>query len=76
MAHPRTTADGLDPIERASRDEIQALQLSRLRWTIQHAYDNVPHYRAKLYAANVHPSCVTRSSPALLRREPQMTSSP
>lgn len=56
MAHPRTTADGLDPIERASRDEIQALQLSRLRWTIQHAYDNVPHYRAKLYAANVHPS--------------------
>jgi phenylacetate-CoA ligase len=35
----------LEPIERASRDELQALQLSRLRWTLQHAYDNVPHYQ-------------------------------
>jgi phenylacetate-CoA ligase len=35
----------LEPIERASRDELQALQLSRLRWTLQHAYDNVPHYK-------------------------------
>ena len=31
----------LEPIERASRDELQALQLERLRWTLQHAYDNV-----------------------------------
>ena len=35
----------LEPIERASRDELQALQLERLKWTLQHAYDNVPHYR-------------------------------
>ena len=46
----------LDPIETASRDEIAALQLQRLRWTLQHAYDNVPHYRAKFDAKGVHPS--------------------
>ncbi len=34
-----------EPIELASRDEITALQLSRLRWSLQHAYDNVAHYR-------------------------------
>ncbi|MGE4528562.1 MAG: phenylacetate--CoA ligase PaaK [Rhodospirillaceae bacterium] len=45
----------LDPIETASRDEISALQLSRLQWTVKHAYDNVPHYRAKLDAAGVRP---------------------
>ena len=36
-------ARALEPIETASRDEIEALQLQRLRWTVQHAYDNVPH---------------------------------
>jgi phenylacetate-CoA ligase len=45
----------LDPIEIASRDEIAALQLKRLRWTLRHAYDNVPHYRAAFEAARVHP---------------------
>jgi len=45
----------LDPIETASRDEIAALQLERLRWTLKHAYDNVPHYRAKFEAKGVHP---------------------
>ena len=45
----------LDPIETASRDEISALQLERLRWTLQHAYDNVPHYRRKFEAQGVHP---------------------
>jgi len=45
----------LEPIERASRDELQALQLQRLQWTLQHAYDNVPHYRAAFDAAGVHP---------------------
>jgi phenylacetate-CoA ligase len=44
-----------DPIERASRDEITALQLERLQWTLHHAYDNVPHYRARFDAAGVHP---------------------
>ncbi|MBD8564477.1 phenylacetate--CoA ligase [Oxalobacteraceae sp. CFBP 8763] len=45
----------LEPIERVSRDELQALQLQRLQWTLQHAYDNVPHYRAAFDAAGVHP---------------------
>ncbi len=46
----------LDPIERASRDEIAALQVQRLRWSLQHAYDNVAHYRKAFDAAGVHPS--------------------
>lgn len=46
----------LEPIETASRDEVAALQLDRLRWTLQHAYDNVPHYRAAFDAKGVHPS--------------------
>ncbi|MBA4287313.1 MAG: phenylacetate--CoA ligase [Xanthomonadaceae bacterium] len=45
----------LDPIERASRDEIAALQLERLRATLHHAYANVAHYRARFDAAGVHP---------------------
>jgi phenylacetate-CoA ligase len=45
----------LDPIELASIDEIRALQLDRLRWSLRHAYDNVPMYRAKFEAAGVHP---------------------
>jgi phenylacetate-CoA ligase len=46
----------LEPIERASTDELQALQLERLRWTLQHAYDHVPHYRQAFDAKGVHPS--------------------
>ena len=46
---------GLDPIEHASRDEIEALQLERLKWTVAHAYENVPHYRRAFDAAGVHP---------------------
>jgi phenylacetate-CoA ligase len=45
----------LDPIETASRDEITALQLQRLKWSLKHAYDNVPHYRQKFDAAGIHP---------------------
>ncbi|HAC47754.1 MAG TPA: phenylacetate--CoA ligase, partial [Sulfitobacter sp.] len=37
--------DTLDPIEIASRDEISALQLDRLKWSLRHAYDNVPFYK-------------------------------
>jgi phenylacetate-CoA ligase len=52
----KTPAPGdLEAIETASRDELQALQLERLRWSLQHAYDNVPHYKAKFDAAGVHP---------------------
>jgi len=46
----------LETIETASADELQALQLQRLRWTLQHAYDNVPHYRQAFDARGLHPS--------------------
>jgi phenylacetate-CoA ligase len=45
----------LDAIERASVDELRAVQAERLRWSLRHAYDNVPHYRAAFEAAGVHP---------------------
>jgi phenylacetate-CoA ligase len=52
----------LDAIETASRDELQALQLQRLRWSLQHAYDHVPHYRRAFDEKGVHPSdCKTLS---------------
>ena len=46
---------GLHAIENASRDEITALQTERLKWTLNHVYQNVPHYRARFEAAGVHP---------------------
>jgi phenylacetate-CoA ligase len=45
----------LEPIEKASRDELRELQLQRLRWSLEHAYDKVPHYRKKFDAAGVKP---------------------
>ncbi len=45
----------LDPIERASRDEIEALQLARLKDTLQRCYANVPHYRRAFDERGVHP---------------------
>jgi phenylacetate-CoA ligase len=45
----------LEPIETASRDELTALQLARLRRTLRHAYRNVPHYKEAFDAAGVHP---------------------
>jgi phenylacetate-CoA ligase len=45
----------LDPAERMSVDELRALQLDRLRWTLRHAYDNVPFYRRSFDAAGVRP---------------------
>ncbi|WP_027212883.1 phenylacetate--CoA ligase PaaK [Burkholderia sp. WSM2232] len=46
----------LDPIETASRDELAALQLERLKWSLSHAYENSPVYRRKFDEAGVHPS--------------------
>ena len=46
----------LDPIETASRDEIAALQLARLRATLRHARDNVPHYRSRFDEAGLTPA--------------------
>jgi phenylacetate-CoA ligase len=45
----------LEPIERASVDELRALQLGRLRWSLGHAYENVAAYRRKCQLAGVHP---------------------
>lgn len=45
----------LEPIEKASVDELRALQLKRLQATLRHAYQNSPVYRAKFDAAGVHP---------------------
>lgn len=45
----------LEPIERASQDELRALQLQRLKWSLKHAYANVPHYKAAFDAKGVHP---------------------
>ncbi|NMG31785.1 phenylacetate--CoA ligase PaaK [Aromatoleum evansii] len=45
----------LEPIEKASQDELRALQLERLKWSVRHAYENVPHYRKAFDAKGVHP---------------------
>lgn len=50
--------EDLDPIEIASRDEITALQLERLKWSLNHAYNNVTHYKAAFDTAGVHPDDV------------------
>ena len=47
--------ESLNPIEIASRDEIAAVQLDRMKWSLRHAYENVPHYRAAFDAKGVHP---------------------
>ncbi|GAB4481105.1 MAG: phenylacetate--CoA ligase [Burkholderiaceae bacterium] len=56
MPVKRPAPEDLEPIERASRAELRALQLERLQWTLAHAYANVPHYRREFDAAGVKPS--------------------
>ncbi len=46
----------LEAIESASRDEISALQLERMKWSLMHAYENSPFYRQRFDEAGVHPS--------------------
>ena len=46
---------GLEAIETASRDEIAAVQIERLKWSLKHAYDNVAAYRKKFDDAGVRP---------------------
>jgi phenylacetate-CoA ligase len=45
----------LEAVEKCSRDELAALQLERLRWSLRHAYENVPLYRRKFDAAGIEP---------------------
>src|SRR5258705_13254663 len=52
----RRSQDLPEAIELASRDEIAALQLTRLKWSLQHAYDHVPHYRKAFDDKGVHPA--------------------
>ncbi|MBS0437117.1 MAG: phenylacetate--CoA ligase [Proteobacteria bacterium] len=55
MPVKRPAPGELEPIETASRDELQALQLQRLKWSLRHAYENVPHYKRAFDAKGVHP---------------------
>ena len=55
-ARSYVTREVYEPIEAASLDELRALQLERLKWTLRHAYENVPHYRRSFDAADVHPN--------------------
>jgi phenylacetate-CoA ligase len=58
MQNRTPRAADLDPVERASLDELRAVQLDRLRTSVRHAYENVPHYRAAFDDLGVHPSDV------------------
>ena len=51
----QTNYSELESIEKASQDELQALQLQRLKATLQHAYTNVPHYRKSFDDQGIHP---------------------
>ncbi|MFJ5383478.1 phenylacetate--CoA ligase PaaK [Cupriavidus sp. CER94] len=51
----RLTDLPLEPIETASRQQLLALQLERLKWSLRHAYDHSPVYRRKFDEAGVHP---------------------
>lgn len=58
MPEPLRPDTDLEPIEKASIDELRTLQLERLQHTVHHAYDNVAHYRAAFDEAGVHPDDV------------------
>ncbi|MGH9065774.1 MAG: phenylacetate--CoA ligase PaaK [Acidimicrobiales bacterium] len=55
MRDPHVAPESLEPIERASRDELAALQLDRLRWSVRHAYENVASHRRRFDQAGAHP---------------------
>jgi phenylacetate-CoA ligase len=55
---PVSADQNLEPVTRASLDELRALQVDRLRWTLSHAYANVAHYKTAFDAAGVHPDDV------------------
>ena len=60
LTNPRSSSSGysaeMDEAERASRDEIMALQTKRMAWTLAHAYDNVAHYKKAFDKAGVQPA--------------------
>ncbi|HEX3712066.1 MAG TPA: phenylacetate--CoA ligase PaaK [Trebonia sp.] len=58
MPKPIPADQDVEPVTRASLDELRALQLDRLRWTLSHAYANVAHYKTAFDAAGLHPDDV------------------
>jgi phenylacetate-CoA ligase len=58
MSLRKSNPDMLEPIERASQDELRSLQLERLRWSLRYAYDHVPHYRERFSTLGLHPEDV------------------
>ena len=64
----------LEPIERASVDELRALQLDRLRWSLRHAYDNVPQYRKMFDELQVHPDDLRELGDLLGERDEEVAS--
>ncbi|MBN0987830.1 MULTISPECIES: phenylacetate--CoA ligase PaaK [Amphritea] len=55
MKYEKHSRRALDPIETASIDELRALQLVRMQWSIAHAYNNVPAYKKLCDESGVHP---------------------
>ncbi len=55
MTVKKSLPGDLEPIEKASRVEISALQLERLKWSLKHAYENVPHHKKAFDEKGVHP---------------------
>ncbi|WP_339487298.1 phenylacetate--CoA ligase PaaK [Pseudomonas sp. EL_65y_Pfl2_R95] len=45
----------LDPMETVSVDALRQHQLDRMRWSLNHAYNNVPLYRQRFDELGVHP---------------------
>ena len=62
MPTKRPQPGDLEAIETASRDEISALQLERLKWSVRHTYDNVEPYRKRCQEKGVHPDDLTQLS--------------
>ena len=55
MKSDRPLTGELEAIETASQDELRAVQLERLKWSLQHAYSNVPFYKKSFDEHGVHP---------------------
>ncbi len=56
LTHSNQDLADLEPIEKASISELQELQLNRLQWSVEHAYNNVPFYKQSFDLAGVAPT--------------------
>ncbi len=55
MDMPMNLENRFDPVERGDVAALRDLQFDRMRWSLTHAYNTVPHYRQSFDAAGVHP---------------------